>query len=301
MTATNATAPGQNIFVDLAEYMTELESTTSGVRQVVEVGVASAFLQVVMGIDWCRRNIRPVATPDKWIQNRLRSDATNTSWIIHFHRIIKLADAFFTLLHSQADGFDVLRNRFHARPTKPCFIEAQIASLQAANGFKVEIVGESGLRGRDFDLTARRDGIVLNIEVTSKDEIPLSAKTVRNTLKSKRTQLPTTGPAILYMHIPANWMQDKKAAQAIFSEAFSDVFSRSRRFNAVVLIWEYVMATPVGGTSNVELWPCYNNNARHQFDRELLDLPLDADGRPRFANSFYDFLKGVQARHTHKS
>src|ERR1700721_1088652 len=188
--------------------MTELESTTSGVRQVVEVGVASAFLQVVMGIDWCRRNIRPVATPDKWIQNRLRSDATNTSWIIHFHRIIKLADAFFTLLHSQADGFDVLRNRFHARPTKPCFIEAQIASLQAANGFKVEIVGESGLRGRDFALTATPEAVAVNIEVTSKDEIPLSAKTVRITLKSKRTQLPTTGPPILYMHLPANWMQN---------------------------------------------------------------------------------------------
>jgi hypothetical protein len=170
-----------------------------------------------------------------------------------------------------------------------------------ANGFGVEIVGESGLRGRDFDLTASRAGMTLNIEVTGKDEIPLSAKTIRNTLTSKRTQLPTTGPAVVYMHIPANWMQDKKAAQAIFSEAFIDVFSRSRRFNAVVLVWEYVMGTPDGGTSHVEVWPCHNNNPRHAFDRDLLDLPCDADGRPRFANSFYDFLKGVQARHIHKS
>ena len=110
------------------------------------------------------------------------------------------------------------------RPTKPCFIEAQIASLQAANGFRVEIVGESGLRGRDFDLVASRDGIVLNIEVTGKDDIPLSAKTVRNTLTSKRTQLPVTGPAIVYMHVPATWMQDLKSAQATFSEAFIEVF-----------------------------------------------------------------------------
>jgi hypothetical protein len=201
-------------------------------------------------------------------------------------------------VHSGAVGLEVLRRRFHSRPTKPCFIEAQIASLQAANGFRVEIVGERGLRGGDFDLTARRDGIALNIEVTGKDEIPLSANTIRNTLTSKRTQLPTTGPAIVYMHIPANWMQDKKAAQAIFSEAFTDVFSRSRRFNAVVLVWEYLMDTPDGATSNVGVWPCYNNNARHPFDRSLVDLPRDADGRPRLANSFYDFLKGVQARQT---
>jgi hypothetical protein len=301
VTATNATAPRQNIFVELAKYMTHLESNTSGVRQVVELGVASAFLHVFMGNDWCSRNIRPVATPNKWIQNRLRSDVTNTSWITHFDRIIKLADAFFTLGHSEAVGLEVLRRRFYARPTKPCFIEAQIASLQAAKGFRVEIVGESGLRGGDFDLTASRDGMTLNIEVTGKDEIPLSAKTIRNTLTSKRTQLPTIGPAVVYMHIPANWMQDKKAAQAIFSEAFIDVFSRSRRFNAVVLVWEYVMGTPDGGTSHVEVWPCHNNNPRHPFDRDLLDLPCDADGSPRFANSFYDFLKGVQARHIRKS
>jgi hypothetical protein len=296
VTAANATAPRQNIFVELAEYMTQLESSTSGVRQVVEVGLASAFLQVFMGTDWRSRHIRPVAAPDKWIENRLQSDATNTSWITHFDRTVKLANAFFTLLHSEAVGLEFLRRRFHTRPTKPCFIEAQIASLQVANGFRVEIVGESGLRGRDFDLTARRDGMALNIEVTGKDEIPLSAKTIRNTLTSKRTQLPTTVPAIVYMHVPANWMQDKKAAQAIFSEAFNDVFSRSRRFSAVVLVWEYVMATPDGGTSSVEVWPCYNNNARHPLDLDLLDLPLDADGRPKFANSIYDFLKEVQAR-----
>ncbi|MGB7728488.1 MAG: hypothetical protein WBL50_10675 [Candidatus Acidiferrum sp.] len=79
MTATNATAPRQNIFIELAEYMTHLESNTSGVRQVVEVGIASAFLDVFMGTDWCSRNIRPVATPDKWIQK----NATSNNWSSH--------------------------------------------------------------------------------------------------------------------------------------------------------------------------------------------------------------------------
>jgi hypothetical protein len=197
VTASNATAPCQNIFIKLAEYMGQLESKTSGARQGVELAVACAFLEVLLGTDWCARKIRPVSTPDGWIQNRLRSDVTNTSWITYFDRVIRLANALFTLLQSQTVGFDVLRTRFHPRPTKPCFIEAQIASLQAANGFRVEIVGESGLRGGDFDLTASRDGMALNIEVTGKDDVPLSAKTIRNTLTSKRTQLPVTGPAIL--------------------------------------------------------------------------------------------------------
>jgi hypothetical protein len=209
MTATNAAARRQNIFIELAEHMAHLESKTSGVRQVVEVGVASAFLQVFLGTDWCSRTIRPVETPDVWIQNRLRSDVTNTSWITHFGRLIKLADALFTLLQSQAIGLEVLRKRFHTRSTKPCFIEAQVASLQATNGFRVEIVGESGLRRRDFDLTTSRDGLMLNIEVTGKDDIPLSAKTIRNTLTSKRTQLLVTGPTVVYMHsnppLPCFW------------------------------------------------------------------------------------------------
>jgi hypothetical protein len=302
VTASNATAPRQNIFIELAEHMAHLESKTSGVRQVVEVGVASAFLQIFLGTDWCSRKIIPVATPDGWMQNRLRSDATNTSWITYFGRVVRLADALFTLVQSRAIGIEALRKRFHNRPTKPCFIEAQIASLQVANGFRVEIVEESGLRGRDFDLVASRDGVVLNIEVTGKDDIPLSAKTVRNTLTSKRTQLPITGPALVYMHVPANWMRDLKSAQAAFSEAFIDVFTRSRRFNAVVLVWEHVTATLDGGTSHLRLWSCHNNNPRHAFDRwDLLDLPRGADGRPRLANSIYDFLKAVQATHTHKS
>jgi hypothetical protein len=162
-----APTPSPNFFLDLTKHLIDLESKTSGVRQVVEVGVASAFLDAVLGRDWFDLKARPQAKYDEWMQNRLKGEGTN--WIIYFHRLVRLADSLFTLIHDGVTGFDILRKRFQERPTKPCYIEAEIASLLTFNGFQVEIIGESGVRGRDFDFTATHDKISLSVEVTGKE------------------------------------------------------------------------------------------------------------------------------------
>jgi hypothetical protein len=288
--------PPSNFFLDLAKAMVEIESSTSGVRQVVEIGVASTFLKAILGTDWFDRNAKPQAKYDRWMQNRLRPEGTH--WIIYFHHLLRLADAWFTLIHGGVTSGDILRKRFHERPTKPCYIELQVASLLSVNGFHIEIIGESGVRGRDFDLSATQDTISLSIEITGKDDIPLTANTIRNTLRGKRTQIPTNRPAILYMHIPAIWMRDRAQAQRTFTEAFESSFRNSHRFNAVFLIWEDVIPNEHGGLSETTLWPCYNNYPRNPFNKwSLLDLQTDSTGKPRFAISLYDFLKGVQAKH----
>ena len=243
--------------------------------------------------------LTPQAKHDDWMQNRPKH--AGMSGIVWGHRVVRLANAFHTLLQAHVKGFDILRERFHKRPTKPCFIETEIASLITVNGFTVEIIGESGVRGRDFDLSARRDEITLSIEVTGKEGVRLTAKTIKNTLTGKRTQLPATGPAILYMHVPASWMQNLSEAQGIFNQAFNDFFRRSHRFNAVFLVWEQVVPFSGGGTAHMTLWPCYNNHPRHAFSGwDLLNLPNDSNGRPMYAYSFYDWLKGIQAKHRDK-
>ena len=294
------TSPRPNFVLQLVKDLTELESSTSGVRQVVEVAIAAKFLAVVLGTDWAIRKLTPQAKHDEWMQNRLKPEGM--SGIVWGHRVVRLANAFHTLLQAHVKGFDILQQRFHKRPTKPCFIETEIASLLTVNGFTVEIIGESGVRGRDFDLSAHRDEIALSIEVTGKEGMRLTANTIKNTLTGKRTQIPATAPAILYMHVPANWMQNIPEAQGIFNQAFNDFFKRSHRFNAVFLVWEEVVPFSGGGNAQMTLWPCYNNHPRHAFSRwDLLNLPNDSNGRPMHAYSFYDWLKGIQAKYRDKN
>jgi hypothetical protein len=291
-----APPPSENFFLNLAKHLTDLESKTSGVRQVVEVGVASVFLAAVLGRDWFDLKAKPQAIYDEWMQNRLKLEGIN--WIIYFHRLVRLADSLFTLVNDGVTGFDILRKRFQERPTKSCYIEAEIASLLTFNGFRVQIIGESGMRGRDFDFTANRDEISLSVEVTGKEGKPLTVSTIRNTLTKKRTQIPPNRPAVVYMHLPGIWMRDRAKAQAIFTKAFNEVFRKSHRFNGVFLVWEDVVPMESGGNSETYLWPCYNNHPRHSFDKwDLLNLRTDSKGRPSFAVSLYDFLKGVQAKH----
>jgi hypothetical protein len=227
-----------------------------------------------------------------------QAEARRHGGIVWGHRVVRLANAFHTLLQAQVTGFGILRQRFHKRPTKPCFIETEIASLLTVNGFKGEIVGESGVRGRDFDLAAHHGEIMLSIEVTGKEGARLTANTIRNTLTGKRTQIPAIGPAILYMHVPGSWMRNLAEAQGIFNRAFNDFFRRSHRFNAVFLVWEEVVPFPGGGNAQMTLWPCYNNQPKHAFSGwDMLNLPNDSHGKPMYAMSFYDWLKEIQIKH----
>src|ERR1039458_7871184 len=229
-----------NIFESLAKELAEVERQTKGVRQLTEHAMASRLLCLYLGWDWYQRHIAFQDVPDEWMHN-LRGDRSRTGRVLYNSRVNRLGDAVFTLLKARAKGLDGLKQRFLVRPTKPCFFEAEIASLLAYNGFDVEVTIERGIRGKDFDLIATRGVHTISVEVTAKDDGPLTVQTVRNTLKKKRTQVPVQQPAVIYMRVPAEWMSDLPAAQAIFTEAFVDFFKKSRRLNAVILVWEGVL------------------------------------------------------------
>lgn len=50
------------------------------------------------------------------------------------------------------------------------------------------------------------------VEVTAKDSGPLTASTIRNTLDSKRNQVQSNAPAILYVQIPSEWAAESGVA-----------------------------------------------------------------------------------------
>jgi hypothetical protein len=293
-----------NLLQLLCEELTRVEAHTKGVPQLVEHGMASRLLALIFGNDWYDRRIRfRSEDPDEWMLNG--SDSwlaanpieNDVRRIVHTHRVVRLADALFTLISRGVQGFDVLKGRFLSRPTKPCFMEAEIASLLVFNGFHIEIIKETGVRGEDFDLLATKDGERVSVEVTSKIDGPMTVRTISNTLHSKRDQVPAGRPAVLYMHIPPGWLRQEKIGMPTFTKAILNFSKRSKRFNAIVLVSEEVVPHLNGGFPTMMLRACFNERPRHFFAaRHLFEPQQLRDGRRRMALSFLDSIKAHRTK-----
>lgn len=287
----------ENLATFLCSELTLVEAQTKGIPELVEHGMASRLLALVFGNDWYNQRIHfRSEDPDEWMlngsdqwlaANPVQNDVRR---IVHTHRVIRLANALFTLLG--VNGFDALKDRFLSRPTKPCFIEAEIASMLVCNGFGVEILKEKGVRGEDFDLLATIGSAAISVEVTSKLDGPLTVHTIKNTLHSKRDQVPAHRPAALYIHIPAEWMRDEALGLAAFTEAIVKFVNASKRFNAIMLVWEEVIPFANGGFPGVSMRACFNERPRHPFEpRQLLEVQFAANGQRTMAHSFLDRIK----------
>jgi hypothetical protein len=283
-----------NIFRSLVQELPEVRQQTHGIRQLTECAMAARLLALFFGYDWYQQKVAFRDDPDEWMHNRKGDTSTNR--ILNHRRVIQLGDCIFTLLKGQFKGGDVLRNRFLTRQTKPCYIETEIASLLAYNGMQVEVIGESGTRGEDFDLAATKDDVTVSVEITAKEAGPLTVQTLTNTLKSKRTQVPNNRPAVLYIRVPAEWDPSLPANHAIFHRAFNDFCRGSRRINAIVLVWEEVLGFMGGAFTPMTMWACHNNNPRHPYPVEHFFLPrATPDGEVLLAHSFLDFLEKLEA------
>jgi hypothetical protein len=285
----------ENIYVSLVKELPELERHCKGEKPLIEHAVASRLLCLCFGWEWYERTIAFQDNADEWMHN-LKGD-TSENRVLYTRRVIQLGDAVFTLLKTNFKGGDILKQRFLTRPIKPCFAETEIAGLLAYNGYQVEVIGESGVRGEDFDLAASKDGVTLSIEITAKEDGPLTVQNILNTLKYKRTQVPSHRPAVLYLRIPSEWMAEPDKNRAIFTEAFQEFSRTSRRFNAYILTWENLVPFLNGAFLSSYMQPCYNHNARHPYSPSHLLTPIpSSDGRVQTTYSFLDWLRTIQSK-----
>lgn len=200
--------------------------------------------------------------PDPFMLNELNEESENR-WVYQ-DRLVSLADALFQLRDCQ--NFDVLCERFQDRETKPCFTEATVAKSFSKDGFEVEIVRESGVKGKDFDFLARKDSLEVSVEVTAKDAPELTVATIRNTLDKKRRQVPADRPAILYMIIPEEWTENGAEAERIFSEAMESYFRNSETFNAVCVVWYAKIKLGEGRIFALTYHPFEHPSPRHPIE-----------------------------------
>jgi hypothetical protein len=293
--------------IDLHGALAKLESVNTE-RTFIEINLARYFVSYVLGTTWDEKFIALGTKPDPWMLN------ANDAWLAAhpvaapdlrrvtcFNRIIRLSDALFTLTRGKVDDFELLRQRFLKRqsPRAP-FTEAEIASLLVRNGCGVRIIGESGVRGADFDMLATVRGVDVSVEVTEIGT-ELKVSSLVNKLKSKGNQVPKNRPAVIYVHVPAHWMKNRTLAFLIMNQAITRFMRGSRRYNAVIIIWEEMRAEAranrEGGALKRFLQPVYNNRPRWPI-RDLTAFGLKSDkwGSRAYANSLLDFLRTSRLR-----
>jgi hypothetical protein len=285
----------------LLDALSDLESRFDD-EAIIAQGVGEAFLLLVFGIDWFTKHIQPSATPDPWMLN------PNNSWLashrarlpegwplIHGTRITRLGDALFTVIPKLQEG-EELRQRFLKRnDTRASFIETEVASLLIYNGCSVRVVGESGARGQDFDLAATVRGVSVTVEVTAITKGPMTINTVLNKLHGKRDQVPADRPAVLYIHIPENWMRNRSLAFLILDTAIRRFFRKSRRYNTVVFLWEWVRIAPDGNKAHMSVQPVYNNHPRFRIpDYTVFSLKRNQWGMQRVSRSLLEALRTLR-------
>jgi hypothetical protein len=293
------------IIETLIDAVTDFEERTGRCDQLVEFYLARMFLTMVFGEEWARKRLELNPDPDPWMLNG------NDAWLVknpthsdvhllvyHF-RMVRLADAIFTVLTGdRVTGQEGLRQRFLTRPnTKASFTEAEIASLLVYNGCVVNVVAESGMRGQDFDCLATVGDTPVSVEVTGMSGENLSLKTVMNKLHEKRDQVPADRAAVLYVHIPWDWITGHASAAPIFAEATERFMRRSRRLNAIILISEDVMPHLAGGIPRMAMRPGYNNRPRHPIpDLTVFGFKGSTAGERRCAISLFDRIRAFREK-----
>ena len=117
-----------------------------------------------------------------------------------------------------------------------------------------------------------------------------------NRLRSKRTQVPASRPAILYLVVPDAWMENYNLAVLKFDAAIRRFMLQSRRFNAIVLSWEDV--TPTGDiTITRHLQAVYNNHPRFRIpDYSVFGVKRNKWGTSAYSDSLLNQLRTYRLR-----
>jgi len=253
------------------------------------IAVAFVIIEHFLGKDFSDRYIAPSNNPNPYMMNGFDTDPG--SRFLYQDRVIRFADYLYRLQGEQ--GFDILLERFTSnRDMRSVNLEAMVANYFKKHQFDVEILRLTGVKGRDFDFTAMRNVDVFNVEVTGCTNDKFSARNLTNVLNSKRKQLPSTGPALLYCILPQEWLSHYPDLNFGLFHVTCNFYEISKRINAVIYVMSQIRRIGSGAAFFDVFAPITNPNARFKPDLSFLfqDKPeLRALQRELLANSDKNF------------
>ena len=268
----------------------------------VEYHCARAFLHGLFGDAWFQKHIAMHSKPDPWMLNGDDEFLGNFpdfkgQRVTHYTRTVRLADALFTVLSQASEQETYIKSRFDKETIKAPFLEIQVASLLVMHGYAVVVREEINQRGSDFDLEITKENEKISVEVTGKAENSLTPNTLINTLNKKRNQVPDSQPAVLYIHVPADWMSTPENMN-VFEKVFKSSTSNLKRYHVCVLACEEVFEHNEGGSQVFSLQSVINRKARLLVNEPQVfgRVPMHAD-EECLARSYLGSVRKAHGNH----
>ena len=250
--------------------------------------MASEVILTTLGPEWWRKNLSP--QPGFADEFLAVSDDNEDAKYNHQDRVTRLGDMLYLL--RACKGYQVFISSLQRRDLSPTFFELFVATLLYRNGFRIEFVQETGHKGEDYDLRADRAEVLVNVEAkTRRSGVVLGENKLRNTLEQARSQLPTTGPNIIFVSIPNEWTRESNA-ESVIDGCVGAFFRSSARINYVIVIWQewFTVGTSRGSASLVREYVNKKARTRAQLGTVINPLPVPASldpERPLFVPSFW--------------
>ena len=189
------------------------------------LGIARYWL----GLDWIEKHVNPEDPAPGFI--RLELLDTDKSHI-QTYRVADLGELLYNLQH--VPGFDERVEEIRTADfPEPSIAELHVARILFVNDWEFRFIPRRGTRGADYDLEVDGTSGLICADVKCKIEATeLSAKTIENTLRELRNQLPKDRPGVFFVKIPQHWTEQKDfavttgtAANAFFASGTGRVVS----------------------------------------------------------------------------
>jgi hypothetical protein len=182
------------------------------------------------------------------------------------------------------------------------YSELEFANIIYRRRIPFEFNTPSKVKGEDYDLRIKLfDNKFVFCEVKCKIEgTKLTRTSIRNSFIASRKQLPNSGPGIIGIKFPENWILDDRSGPFLKS-VLDDCFQHTSRVVAVVIRWEEFIPLPIGGGTAVYKFTVINN-AIYQINDEAVSKLLEILPQPidnnwiRFRNIYNEIMQTPNPR-----
>lgn len=214
---------------------TDLEKTKSEFalqgKEMQHHAMASEIILTTLGPEWWSKNCTFPYQGDKF----LITGDSEVGRYEHQHRIIYLGHMLYAL--KDCKGFETFIQALKTRDLKACFWELNVAWIIFDNGYFIEFVKTSGVKGEDYDLSVSKRQLSFAIECKSRDSDEIfNLTTLKNALVHSRKQLPKNKRGVIFLSMPANINEELSFSD--IQKCFHDFFRNTRRVVCVLLYWK---------------------------------------------------------------
>ena len=157
-------------------------------------------------------------------------------------RFVERQIALAAMLYEVADQAWAaeLCHRFSKQTFRSVYYEAHAMAFMRKMGFALSFVPTTGVRGNDFEFSAKMGDCIAFVEVSASELETFSKSNVYNKLKKKKSRLPTSGAGIIIIALPENTDVIADPIRSELAETCQSFFTTAPNVRYVFFLHEIV-------------------------------------------------------------